>query len=354
MTQLTTYRLAFIGFGTVAQGAIGYFQDRAELLCTKYGIDVKIVAVCTARRGSLYQPDGLNTATLLQIKGGSLADYPDAPGLQRNLDATTVIAQSNANVIVEVSPTNFVDAQPALDSCRAAFNAGKHVITANKGPLALAFRELNALAEQKGLYFGYEGTVMGGTPVLQFTRVTLAGLTVSGVRGIINSTTNYILTQMEAGKDYADALADAQRLGFAEADPRGDVDGHDAAGKLTILANVVLGADFKPTDVLRTGIGKLTSDDVESARKDGQRWKLIASATRHANGTVQAQVRPERLPITDPLAGVAGVNAALTFETDLLGPVTIVGAGAGLETGVAILSDLIDLHRTRPTATLSV
>ena len=348
MTQLTTYRLAFIGFGTVAKGAIGYFLDRADLLRTKYQIEVKVVAIYTARRGSLYQPDGLDLATLLKIAGGSLLDYPDSPHLQRGLDSRAIITDSNANVIVEVSPTNFVDAQPALDSCRLALQTGKHIITANKGPLALAFRELNSLAEQKGLYFGYEGTVMGGTPVLQFTRVTLAGMTITGVRGIINSTTNYILTEMEAGKGYAEALKDAQRLGFAEADPSGDVDGHDAAGKLTILANVVLGADFKPAEVQRVGISQLTIDDIEAARRSGQRWKLIASAERQAGGTIHAQVRPERLPLSDPLAGVAGVTAALTFQTDLLGPVTIVGAGAGLETGIAILSDLIDMHRTRP------
>jgi homoserine dehydrogenase len=204
---------------------------------------------------------------------------------------------------------------------------------------------LDSLAKSKNTYFGYEATVMGGTPALQFARETLAGLTITNVRGIINSTTNYILTQMEAGKSYEEALAAAQRMGYAETDPSGDVEGHDAAGKLAILANIFMGGDVKPGDVTRTGISKLTSDDVESARRAGMRYKLIASTSRRADGAINAQVRPERLPVTDPLASVNGVTNALTFETDLLGPITIIGAGAGRETGVAIISDLIELHR---------
>ncbi len=339
------YRLAFIGFGTVGRGAVEFLQDRSALLHEKYGFTVQIVAVCTARRGSLYRAEGLDPLVLLRAARSGALTYPDVHGLQRNLDPLATIQQSNADVIVEISPTNFKDGEPAITHCRTAFEAGKHVITANKGPLALAFRELSALAESKSRYFGYEATVMGGTPALQFARETLAGMRVTGVRGIINSTTNFILTQMEAGQSYAEALAEAQERGFAETDPSGDVDGHDAAGKLAILVNVVLGGDVKPGDVKRTGISRLTANDVESARQAGKRWKLIAGASRKADGTVSAEVRPEQVPLTDPLASVNGVTNALTFETDLLGPLTIVGAGAGRETGVAILSDLIDLHR---------
>jgi len=340
------YRLAFIGFGTVGQGAVEFLYDRAALLHEKYHFAVQVVAVCTARRGTLYRPDGLDPQVLLRVaRSGSLLNYPNIHGLYRDLDPLATIRQTNANVIVEVSPTDFKTAEPAVTHCRTAFESGKHLITANKGPLALAYRELDALAKSKYTYFGYEATVMGGTPALQFARETLAGMTISNVRGIINSTTNYILTQMEAGQSYLEALSEAQRLGYAEADPSGDVEGHDAAGKLAILANVVMGGDVKPGDVARTGISKLTTDDVESARRASTRWKLIASTSRKPDGTISAQVRPERLPLTDPLASVNGVTNALTFETDLLGPITVIGAGAGRETGVAIISDLIDLHR---------
>ncbi len=144
---------------------------------------------------------------------------------------------------------------------------------------------------------------------------------------------------------YADALAEAQRLGYAEADPTGDVEGFDAAGKLVILANVVFGASLRMEDVDRTGITRLTTADIESARANGERWKLIACAQRTPNG-VTASVKPTRLPLSDPLAGVGGATNAITYATDLLGPVTLVGPGAGRrETGFAILSDLLELAR---------
>ncbi len=188
---------------------------------------------------------------------------------------------------------------------------------------------------------------MSGTPALRLAREALAGCTISSVRGILNGTTNYILTQMEVGNSYAEALAEAQRLGYAEANPSGDVDGHDAAGKLAILANVILGSTLSPNDVDRTGITQLTSADIDSAKLAGERWKLIGNAAKQADGRVIARVRPERLPLADPLASVGGATNAITYQTDLLGAVTLIGAGAGrMETGFAILSDLLDMHRT--------
>ena len=187
---------------------------------------------------------------------------------------------------------------------------------------------------------------MGGTPVLRMSRDSLAGCTISAARGIVNSTTNYILTQMESGLSYADALAEAQRAGYAETDPRGDVEGFDAAGKIAILANVVFGANVKPSDVQRIGITELTATDVNDARAAGKRWKLIGSILRTSDGSLSVKVAPEQLPLSDALAQVNGTTNALTFETDILGPVTLIGAGAGGRgTGFAILADLIELHR---------
>ena len=166
------------------------------------------------------------------------------------------------------------------------------------------------------------------------------------MRGILNGTSNYILTQMESGLPYADALADAQRLGYAEADPTADVEGFDAAGKLIILANIVLGHKIALADVACEGITKITPDAIESARASGERWKLIAQATIDEQGKLTASVKPERLPLSDPLAGVSGGMNAITYQTDLIGPVTLIGAGAGGKaTGFALLSDLLALHR---------
>ncbi|MCC7450800.1 MAG: homoserine dehydrogenase [Anaerolineae bacterium] len=337
-------RLALIGFGTVGQGFAEILQASAESLAAQQGVRLSIVAVSDLIKGAVYHPDGLDVAALLNAgKSGSLSAYPDQPGLVRGQDSLATIRQSNADVVVEVSYTDLKTGEPAISHVKAAFEVGKHAILTNKGPVALAYSELSKLAAHKRLFFGYEGTVMSGTPSLRLARTALAGCTIREARGILNGTTNYILMQMERGMSYADALTDAQRLGYAEADPTGDVEGFDAAGKLVILANVAFGASLRMDDVDRTGITKLTIDDIESARASGERWKLIACAQRTDHG-VTASVKPTRLPVSDPLAGVDGATNAITYETDLLGSVTLVGPGAGRkETGFAILSDLLEL-----------
>jgi homoserine dehydrogenase len=339
-----TFRLALIGFGTVGQGLAEILHANGESLAARQGFRAVIVAVSDLLKGAVYHPDGLDIAVLLKARD-NLSAYPDQPGLVRGLDAMQTIARTNADTIIEVSYTDLKTGEPALSHVRAAFEAGKSAILTNKGPVALAYRELAANAQKRGLYFGYEGTVMSGTPVLRMARTDLAGCTIREVRGIVNGTTNYILTQMESGAAYAEALAEAQRLGYAEADPTGDVEGFDAAGKVVILANTVLGASLTMADVERVGITKLTPQDIASARTGGERWKLIGRA-RHTDSGVRASVKPERLPLTDPLASISGATNAITYETDLLGPVTLVGPGAGRkETGFAILSDLLEMAR---------
>ncbi|MEP7289715.1 MAG: homoserine dehydrogenase [Chloroflexota bacterium] len=340
-------RLALIGFGTVGQGLAEILQSSADLLAAQQDIHAEIVAVSDLLKGSVYCPSGLTIDALLAAgRSGNLASYPDQPGLVRGLDALATIAQSNADVIIEVSYTDLKTGEPALSHVRAAFEAGKHAIITNKGPVALAYRKLADLAKRQGVFFGYEGTVMSGTPALRMAQTDLAGCTIHEVRGILNGTTNYILTQMENGAPYSAALAEAQHLGYAEAEPSGDVEGFDAAGKLVILANTVLGAALGMNDVDRTGITGLTPADIETARANGQRWKLIARAVRTDTG-IAASVRPERLPLADPLASVGGVSNAITYDTDMLGAVTLIGPGAGRkETGFAILSDLVALART--------
>ncbi|HVO44472.1 MAG TPA: homoserine dehydrogenase [Aggregatilineales bacterium] len=330
-------RLAIIGFGTVGGGF-------TEILAARPDLDMRLVAVSDLMKGAVYHPDGLDLSELLN-SSRDLAAYPDGPALVRGLDSLGTIKNSNADVIIETSYTDLNTGEPAISHVRAAFEAGKHAIATNKGPVALAYRDLADLAKRRGVYFGYEGTVMSGTPSLRLARVALAGCTIRAARGILNGTTNYILTQMESGAAYAEALAEAQKAGYAEADPTGDVEGFDAAGKLVILANTIFGAALRMQDVDRTGITQLTPADIEVARQAGQRWKLIAEVARTGN-TVAASVKPTCLPLADPLAGVGGVTNAITYETDLLGPVTLIGPGAGrTQTGFAILSDLLELKR---------
>ena len=258
-------------------------------------------------------------------------------------DALATIEGSQADVVVEVTPTNLETGEPATSHVKAAIDRGLSVTTTNKGPVALRGKELVAAADTKGVRFLFEGTVMSGTPVMSYARRNLLGSTIESVQGIFNGTTNYILTEMESGSSYAAALAEAQKLGYAETIPDADVEGHDALAKVIILANMVLGADLTPADVPCKGITDITSEQVEEARGRGTRYKLIGRAVRTASGC-EASVAPVALPLNDPLAGVSGATNAITFQTDCLGSVTVVGPGAGRgETGFALLSDLLEI-----------
>jgi homoserine dehydrogenase len=344
---MRSYRLALIGFGNVGQGFAQILREQGADLAHNLEVEFKIVAVSDPLKGSIYQPEGFAPAALLECvqAGRSLETLPAAA---HGWDAQRTIAESNADAIIELSYTDLKTGEPATSHIRQALERGLHAVTTNKGPIALHYPELSALARRKGVQLGLEGTVMSGTPALRLGTELLAGAGVSRIQGIVNGTTNYILTQMESGTAYAAALAEAQAQGYAEADPTGDVEGFDAAGKVVILANVLLGAAMRMEDVDRQGITKLTPDDIAAARAAGERWKLIASVEKTPEG-VKASVRPTRLPLSHPLASVSGPSNAVTFTSALLGDVTLVGPGAGrLATGYAILGDLLAIARSTP------
>ncbi len=341
------HKLALIGFGNVGQGFAEILRDKATHLQDNLGLEVQIVAVSDLLKGALYQPTGLDVATLLEVvkQTGKLTDYPNSVGLKRDWDSLKTIRESNADTIVEVSYTDINSGQPAIDHCRAAFEHGKNAVMSNKGPVALAYAELSALAKEKGVRFCFEGTVMSGTPAIRMPLMALVGNDIREVRGIFNGTTNYILTEMESGLDYATALQQAQSLGYAEADPTADVEGYDALGKVVILANVIMNVPLTKNEVTCLGISHLTLADIQQAKSEGKRWKLIGRVKKES-GSVVATVAPEMLPLTDPLANVMGATNAITYDCDLSGPITLIGAGAGqTETGFAILIDLINIVR---------
>jgi homoserine dehydrogenase len=338
-------RLLLIGFGTVGQGLAELLLAKKTELIETHAADLRVTGIADMLKGSAYDAGGIDLATALDMvtRGESLSDWP---GVGCDWDAPKMIADADADVMVEATYTDIETGQPATDHVRAALDRGLHVTTTNKGPTALACTELSKLAHERGVRFLFEGTVMAGTPLLNLIRETLAGSTIDEMRGILNGTTNYILTQMEAGMDYATALARAQELGYAEAVPDADVLGWDALAKVTILANVVFGADLKPGDSPCEGITEITSDDIEKARADGKRYKLIGRVWRDA-GNVKASVAPQLIELDHPLAGVGGATNAMTIGTDTLGEVTIVGPGAGrLETGFSLLNDLIHIARS--------
>ena len=336
-------KIALIGFGTVAKGLCEILKEKKSYLDKKYNFNYSVVAVADFVYGNVYNPEGLDIDLMLEQANAKKMFTKDLT----DMDTVSLIKTCNANVVCELTYTDLKTGGAAIDHCKAAFSSGKHVVTSNKGPAALFYPEMKELADKNGVKFMIEGTVVAGTPIINLTDGPLAGCEISKIRGILNGTTNYMLTEMEKGMDYAEVLKIAQELGYAEADPTGDVEGLDARGKVTILANIVMDASLKISDVSCEGITKISKADIEVAKAKNARWKLIGSVERK-DGKVYGSVAPEMVDLSHPLAGVTGATNALTFTTDLLGDVTIVGAGAGkIETGFSILNDMLAIHRSK-------
>jgi len=336
------HKIGLIGFGTVGQGIAEILLDKEEYLKEKYGYECEIVAVADFVYGNVYNPEGLNIPLMLEQAGKKEKFTEDVS----ELSTLDLIKDSNVTSWCELTFTDLNTGGPAIDHVKTALMAGKHIVTSNKGPAALFYPEMKAIADENGVQFLIEGTVVAGTPVINLADGPLAGCEISKIAGILNGTTNYMLSEMEKGMSYDEVLKVAQEKGYAEADPTGDVEGYDARGKVTILANIVMNAGIKITDVPCQGITKITPEDIDFAKKQGKRWKLIGSVEKR-DGKVHTSVAPEMIDVSHPLAGVMGATNALTFTTDLLGDVTIVGPGAGkIETGFSILTDLIKIHRS--------
>ncbi len=335
-------RLLFIGFGTVGQGLAELLLGKKAFLSEKYGMDFRIVGISDKIKGSLFNPEGIDLQAVLDnaAAGKRLSDLEEKTF---EGDALDMIGQAEADVMLEATYTDIKTAEPATSHIRTALERGMHVVTTNKGPVALHHKDLERIAREKGVRFLFEGTVMSGTPLLNLMRENLAGCQIKEIKGILNGTTNYILTRMEEGLSYEEALQKAQELGYAEAVPDADVLGWDALAKVTILAKVFFGAEGKPFDFPCEGITNITAAAIAEAKGREKRFKLIGKVWQDGN-LVKASVGPEEVDWTHPLASVMGATNAVTITTDALGDVTIVGPGAGKEaTGFSMLVDLITI-----------
>lgn len=294
---MTTFDLALIGFGGVNRALAELIRDEPQRFAS-LGFELHVVAITDLAFGSLVQGEDIDLADVLTMpRGSSFAGLPGGSRDPRNED---VIKNSPADVVVEATFTSPVDGEPAVSHVRWALEAGKHVVPTNKGPVALYGPELTALAGANGVGFEYEGSVMSGTPVLRLARKMPEGLELSSVQGILNGTSNFVLGRMEAGLRLDEAIAEAQDLGYAEADPTADIGGSDVRLKVAILANELLGADLRPDEIATIGIQDISSDDVAQARAQGLRWKLIGEAQRDENGRISAAVRPSLFQPTIP------------------------------------------------------
>lgn len=343
---MTTYDIALIGFGGVNRALAELIATRGDGLGRTLGFDLRVVAITDLRLGSLVREEGIDLDMALRMDpaAATFAAY----GGSAEPDNERVIRSCPADIICEATFTNPADGEPAASHVRWALESGKSVCTTNKGPVALHGQELGRLAKLQGLHFEFEGAVMSGTPVIRLAKQLFPGLVLRGFEGILNGTSNYVLGRMEEGLSLEDSVREAQRRGYAEADPTADIEGYDVQLKVLVLTNELLGADITLADVQRQGMSTLSPEDIRSAKADGRRWKLVGSARRNRDGTVSAGVAPVALPLDHGLAGVAGANNAVSFDTDLLGAVTVSGPGAGrVETAYALLSDIIAMHTAR-------
>ena len=322
-------RIALIGYGNVGRAF-------ARLLEAKRSVYPFRIVGILKKSGAAYDQRGL----------------PLEPGFGPPIEAAPEVAideflnRARPEVVIEISPLEPETGEPAITYIRGCFLRNRHVITANKGPIAHAYGDLCREAKHAGVEFRYESTVMDGAPVFNMTRACLPGVTIHGFKGVLNSTTKVVINAMRDGKSMAEGVAEAQALGIAETDASYDVDGWDSAAKVAALANVILHARTNPKDVDRTGIGHLTTAELVELKAERKTVCLVCRGRKTAAG-LQLSVKPEVLPDTDLLATLRGTSNFLLFETDLMGEVGVISIDPGVEqTAYGLFSDLVDIARS--------
>jgi homoserine dehydrogenase len=352
--------LILVGFGHVGRRFARLLEEKSVRLRGDYDVSWRVIGIATKRHGTAYDARGLDMVKALRLAEagtplGALIGAesgrtisPDATGLEliKHATADAKTRRLQHLVVVETTVLDIERGQPATEHVMAALRGGAHVLTANKGPVAFAYREIMSTTEVERRRFLFEGAVMDGIPVFNLVRETLPAVDILGFRGIINTTAHYILTEMEAGRTYEDALAEMQAEGIAEADPSFDVDGWDAAAKTAALVNVLMRGAATPRTIDRTGIRGITPEAMQDAVRRGKRIRLVASAVRR-DGRVVAGVAPVELEASDPLARLGGRQNQVVLDTDILGPIGIQQLDGGLvQTAYALLSDLVTLARS--------
>ena len=337
-------KILMAGFGHVGQGFAELLLQKRTFLSSTFGLDVRVIGIVTGRRGAIVDPNGLRLDRVLKsVREGN--GFEQSGYSVSQMSAPDLIKRLDFDVLTELTVTDLKNPQPATEHIRLALQKGRSVITANKGPIALHLKELEALAKKNDVALKYEGTVLSGTPLINLIQMHLAGAEILEIQGIVNGSTNYILTRMEEGLEYDDAVAEAKELGYLEADPTADVEGWDAVAKAMILARAIFGTEVGLEQVERKGISTLRRADIQTAKEENKVWKLIARVQKDGE-ILHVSVRPEKLKDSHPLAAVKGAMNAVTVYTDCLGAVTITGPGAGgWETGFAVLNDLISIFR---------
>jgi homoserine dehydrogenase len=339
------YCLALLGFGNVGRAFTRLLLEKRTELLQRYDITCDVTGIATSRHGMVVDTHGLNLERALELveEEQSLAQLNEL----NNLDNVEEFIQScGAHVLIESTPVNYKTGQPAVEYLRLAIESQMHAITANKGPVVHAYRQLTELANKHGVKFYFESAVMDGAPIFSLFRSALPGARLIGFRGILNSTTNFILTRMEAGDTFDQAVSFSQKIGIAETDPSGDIDGWDAAVKVAALVTVLMDRPLLPNDVNRQGIRGITPADLVTAKNQGKRWKLVCSARVEAD-SFKARVAPEMLTPDSLLYHAEGTTSLVQFESDVLGLLTLIESDPSPRTtAYGLLADFLNVVRT--------
>jgi homoserine dehydrogenase len=335
-------RALLVGFGNVGRRLAEILADRRAHPGLA-ALDLSVVGITTGSHGALADPSGLDLGRALAAYHAD-AGFTDAHRDFAPLDTAAAIGTIECDVVIELSPLSVAGrGEPAISHVRLALERGRHVITANKGPVAWAYPELSALARERGRRFLHEATVMDGAPVFNLARCCLSGNAILRIDGVLNSTTNVVLCAMERGEAFDEAVVEAQRLGVAEADPRHDLDGWDAAVKLAVLANALMSGSLSPEGVERECVTAGLRERVERARADGKRIKMVCEVFREG-GAVRGRVAARELSADHPFARVEGTASIIRFSTDILGTLLVAEDAPDLSTtAYGVIADLFAL-----------
>lgn len=334
--------VALLGFGSVGQSFARILLEKRSEIEEVYDTTINVVAITTKTRGNLVDAWGIDLERVLS-NVDETGVFPKAQEAMLQKNSLEVAENVDYDVLVEMTPLEFAPEQLATEHVRAALKRGKHVICANKGPLAWHYKELSALAEENNCKFLFETTVMDGAPIFGIVRECLKMCKVTEIKGILNSTTNFVLQGLEHGKDIKEVLDESRRRGFNEANPKNDLEGNEVAAKMVALVNVTMGAELTPEDISIEGIADITKEDIDEASERGNVIKLMCRAY-HKDGKVFVKVAPEEISKMNAYATVTGTSLAVSITTDLMGTITVIEESPEVDqAGYGVFSDMITI-----------
>jgi homoserine dehydrogenase len=337
-------RIAIIGYGGVGRAFVQLINDKKDYL-QKEGLKIQVNYIIS-RNGGVYNSEGIHLKDFMDF-GASERDmtkYPQGGGSGISFD--NILQNKDVDVVIELTPTNKETGEPGMTHIRRALECGINVVTANKGPILLAYKELKTIADKNNVQLGIGCTTGGALPSINGGLMDLAGAEILSIEGVLNGTTNFIVDEMESsGVTYIEALKKAQSLGIAETDPTLDVEGWDTATKLLILTNVLMKEEKSFEDIYVEGVTQITPEEIKSSLEEGYKYKLIGKTVKE-NGEIKMTVKLEKLDSAHPLYGVNGKNKAVRYTSDVLGDLTIIGGASGvIPAAASLLRDLININR---------